>query len=156
MGCPVFASIKTADADGAAGVEAEDFVEGEHRRRGRRDDRAAEDGHLALVHVAATDGKAAVDDGEDAQDETEHHDHGETVADAGLQGGGVERRALRKGGQDVEREQGRDGERGAQARPDFFRNEWFFHSFSFLFSRRILPPIDASIFSLFPAHFVSF
>jgi hypothetical protein len=25
-----------------------------------------------------------------------------------------------------------------------------------LFSRRILPPIDASIFSLFPAHFVSF
>ena len=40
-----------------------------------------------------------------------------------LQVGGVEGRALREGGQDVEREQGRDGEQGAQTRPDFFRNE---------------------------------
>ena len=117
------AGLKAADADRAVAVQAEDFVEGEHRRRGRRDDRAAEDGHLALVHVAAPDGEAAVDDGGDAQHKPEHHNHGQTVADAGFQVGGVERRALREGGQDVEREQGRDGERGAQTRPDFFWNE---------------------------------
>ena len=117
------ACLEVADADRAVAVQPEDFVEGEDDGRGRRDDRPADDGHLALVHVAAPDGEAAVDDGEDAQHEAEHHDDGQTVADAGFQVGGVEGRALREGGQDVEREQGRDGEQGAQTRPDFFWNE---------------------------------
>ena len=143
--------LKAADANRAVAVQPEDFVEGIYRRRGRRDDRAAEDGHLALVHVAAPDGEAAVDDGGDAQHKAEHHDHGQTVADAGLQVGGVEGRALREGGQDVEREQGRDGERGAQTRPDFFRNELFFHSFIFLFSRRRFPPNTRSSSQVFEA-----
>ena len=76
--------LEVADADGAVGIEAEDFVEGIDHRRSRRDDRAADDGHLALVNVAAPDGEAAVDDGGDAQHETEHHDDGQTVADAGF------------------------------------------------------------------------
>ena len=59
----VQAVSESADADGAVGIEAEDFEEGENDRRSRRDDRAADDGHLALVNVAAPDGEAAVDDG---------------------------------------------------------------------------------------------
>jgi len=109
----IFQSLKTADADGAAGVNAEDFVEGIDHRRSRRDDQPAEDGHLALVHVAAPDGEAAVDDREDAQDETEHHDYGQAVADAGLQIGGTEGGALGEGGNGVECEQGRNGEERA-------------------------------------------
>ena len=123
IGRSAFASVKAADPDGAAGVETEDFVEGIDHRRGRRDDRAAEDGHLALIHVAAPDGEAAVDDREDAQDETEHHDDGQAVADAGLEGGGIKAGALGESGHDVEREQGRDGEQGAQTRTDFLWNE---------------------------------
>ena len=115
--------LEVADADRAVAVQPEDFVEGIHRRRSRRDDGPADDGHFALVHVPAPDGKAAVDDGGDAEHKSEHHNHSQTVADAGFEIGGVERRALREGGQDIEREQGRDGKRGAQARPDFFRNE---------------------------------
>ena len=79
-----FAWLEGADADGAVGIEAKDFVEGIDHRRGRRDDRAADDGHLALVNVAAPDGEAAVDDGGDAEHKTEHHNHGQTVADAGF------------------------------------------------------------------------
>ena len=86
---------ESADADGAVGVEAEDFEEGENDRRGSRDDRAADDGHLALVNVATPDGEAAVDDARNAEHETEHHDYGETVADAGLEVGGTERGGLR-------------------------------------------------------------
>jgi len=103
-------SLEGAHADSAAGVEAEDFEEGIDHRRRRGNDGSAENGHLALVHVAAPDGEAAIDDREDAQDETEHHDYGQTVADAGLQGGGTEGGALRKGGPGVEREQGCNGE----------------------------------------------
>ena len=58
-----FGGLESADADRAVGIEAEDFVEGIDRRRSRRDDGPADDGHLALVNIAATDGKAAVDDG---------------------------------------------------------------------------------------------
>ena len=62
---------------------------------------AADDGHFALVNVAAPDGEAAVDDTGDAEDETEHHYHGETVADTGLEFGRVERlRGCRQGVED--------------------------------------------------------
>ncbi len=63
LGVRCGAGSESADADGAVGIEAEDFEEGEDDRRSRRDDRAADDGHLALVNVAAPDGEAAVDDG---------------------------------------------------------------------------------------------
>src|SRR5438034_540290 len=79
-----------ADADAAVRVDAEDFEESEDERRGSRDNRAADDGHLALVNVTATDGEAAIDHGRDAQHEAEHHNHGEGVADAGLELGGAE------------------------------------------------------------------
>jgi len=107
---------ESADADGAVGIEAEDFEKGENDRRSRRDDRAANDGHLALVHVAAPDGEAAVDDARNAEHEAEHHDYGETVADAGLEVGGTERGGLcprrdgvegKDGGGDEERRQPR-------------------------------------------------
>ena len=130
--------LEVADADGAVGVEAEDFVEGIDHRRGRRDDRAADDGHLALVNIAAPDGEAAVDDGGDAEDEAEHHDHGETVADAGFQVGGTEGRALGESGDGVEGEQGGDGEERAQTRAEFSERVFFsyhclcVHSFLFL------------------------
>ncbi len=102
--------LEVADADRAVRVEAEDFVEGKDGCRCSRDDRAADDGHLALVNIPAADGEAAVDDGGDAKHKAEHHDYGQTVADAGFQVGGIEGRALGEGGRDVEREQGRDGE----------------------------------------------
>ena len=102
------ARSEVADADGAVGINAEDFVEGEHDGRCRRNDRAADDGHLALVNISPPDGKATVDDGRDAEDEAEHHDHGETVADAGLEVGGTEGRALGKSRHGREREQDRD------------------------------------------------
>jgi hypothetical protein len=57
-----FVLAKGADADRAAGVEAEDFVERIDHRRGGGDDGSAEDGHLALIHVPAPDGEAAIDD----------------------------------------------------------------------------------------------
>ena len=114
---------EVADANGAIGIQPEDFVEGEDDGRSRRDDRSADDGHLALIHVAAPDGKTAVDDGENAKNEAEHHDDGKAVAEAGFQVGGIEGRALREGGQDVEREQDRDGEHGAHPRTDFLWNE---------------------------------
>jgi len=98
--------LESADADGAVGIEAEDFEEGEDDRRRRRDDRAADDGHLALVNVTAPDGEAAVDDARDAKHETEHHDYGETVADAGLEVGGTERGGLRPSRDGVKGEDG--------------------------------------------------
>src|SRR5208283_2854206 len=45
------AGSERADANGAVGIEAEDGVEGVDHRRSRRDDRATDDGHLALVNV---------------------------------------------------------------------------------------------------------
>ena len=107
------AGLERADANGAVGIQAEDGVEGIDHRRSRRDDRTADDGHLPLVNIAATDGEAAVDDGGDAEDEAEHHDHGEAVADAGLEVGGTERGGLRPGREGVEGENGGgDKERG--------------------------------------------
>jgi len=132
----LFGWLEIADTDRAVGVEAEDFIEGIDHRRGRRDDGAADDGHLALVNIAAPDGEAAVDDRRDAQDETEHHDYGETVADAGLQVGGIEAGALGKGGEGIEREQCRNGEERAETVQE---SDAFFHSvvcacFGLLFS----------------------
>jgi hypothetical protein len=122
----VLVRSEVADTDCAVGIEAEDFVEREHRRRSSGDDRAADDGHLALVNIAAPDGEPAVDDGGDPKDKAEHHNHGETVADAGLEVGGVERRALGKSGDGVKREHGREGEE--RTKPlDSFRCEHFFH-----------------------------
>ena len=126
----MFGWLKVADADGAVGIKAEDFIEGINHRRSRRDDGPADDGHLALVNIAATDGKAAVDDSGDAEDEAEHHDYGKAVADAGFQVGGTEARPLSQGGQRIECEQGRDGEERAQPRADFrndFLSQYFFH-----------------------------
>ena len=116
---PGYAWLKAANTDGTVGVVAKDLVKGKNDRRGRRDDRAADDGHLALVHVAAPDGEAAIDDGGDAEDKAEHHDHGETVADAGFQVGGIEGGALGVGGDGVEGEDGGDHEERGQPRTDF-------------------------------------
>src|SRR5439155_4588025 len=106
-----------ADADSAVRVEAEDFVKGKDDRRSSRDDRAADDAHLSLVNIAATDGEPAIDDGRNAEDEAEHHDYGKAVADAGLEVGGVEAAAcLRERGQRVEEKHRRDHEHGAKPR----------------------------------------
>src|SRR5438094_4451176 len=122
-----------ADANGAVRVEAEDFVKGKDDRRSSRNDRAADDGHLALVHVAAADGEPAIDDGRNAEDEAEHHDYGEAVADAGLEVGGVEPAArLRERGQCVEEKHRRDHEHGAQPRANL-RSEFFSELHSSLF-----------------------
>jgi hypothetical protein len=113
------AGSERADTNSAVGVEAEDGVEGIDHRRSCRDDRAADDGHLALVNVTATDGEAAVDDGGDAEDEAEHHDYGETVADAGLKVGGTERGGLRPSWDGVEGEDGDGHEERRQPRTVF-------------------------------------
>ncbi len=110
---------ESADADGAVGVEAEDFEEGENDRRGSRDDRAADDGHLALVNVATPDGEAAIDDARNSKDEAEHHDYGEAVADAGLEVGGTEGCGLCERREGVEGENGGGHEERRQPRTDF-------------------------------------
>lgn len=124
---------EVANTHRAVGIKAKDFVEGEHRRRSCGNDRAADDGHLALVNIAAPDGKAAVDDSGDPKDKAEHHDYGETVADAGFQVGGIERRALGKSGDGVEREQGGDGEERTKPRDGFWREHLFHGDFIFCF-----------------------
>jgi len=108
-----------ADADGAVRIQAEDGVEGIDHRRGRRDNRAADDGHLALVNITAPDGEAAVDDGGDAEDEAEHHDHGKTVADAGFQVGGTECGGLGHGREGVEGDDGGGQDERRRPRADF-------------------------------------
>jgi len=123
-----------ADANGAVGIEAEDGVEGIDHCRGRRDDRAADDGHLTLVNVAATDGEAAIDDGGDAEDKAEHHDYGEAVADAGLEVGGTERGGLRPSRDGVKGEDGGGHEERRQPRT-VFRMDVFddLHTICFIF-----------------------
>jgi len=54
---------KVADADAAVRIEAEDFVEREYNCRSSRDNRTANNGHLALVNIATADGEAAINDG---------------------------------------------------------------------------------------------
>ncbi len=100
------ARLKISDADAAIRVEAEDFVEREDDCRSSRDNRAADDGHFSLVHVAAPDGEAAVDNRRNAEHETEHHDYGKAVTNAGLEVGRTETctARLREGGQGVEDE----------------------------------------------------
>jgi len=110
---------EAADANGAVGIEAEDFEEGENDGRSSRDDCAANDGHLALVNVATPDGKAAVDDARNAEHETEHHDDGEAVADAGLEVGGTERCALRESGAGIECEEGGSRQQRGKPRANF-------------------------------------
>src|SRR5439155_8809776 len=105
------------DADSAVRVEAEDFVESKDDRRSSSDDRAADNAHLALVNIAAPYGEPAIDDGRDAEDETEHHDYGKAVADAGLEVGGVETACpLRKRGEGVEEKHRSDHEHGGEPR----------------------------------------
>ena len=55
----------------------------------------------------------------DAEDEAEHHDYGETVADAGLEVGGTERGGLRESREGVEGEDGGGHEERRQPRTDF-------------------------------------
>lgn len=124
--------LEAADADGAVRVEAEDFVEREHDGRSRRDDCAADDGHLALVHVAPPNRKPAINHRRDAKHEPEHHDHGETVADARLQVGRVEPDALREGGYALEREQRGHGEDESHPRQPVFCELYFHVVFSIL------------------------
>ena len=102
---PRSAWLEVADAYGTVRVEAEDFVEGKYRRRRRRDNRAADDGHLALIHVTAPDCKAAVDDCRNPENKAEHHDNREAIADAGFEIGRVKARALGKGLHCVKRQQ---------------------------------------------------
>src|SRR5438876_4152868 len=105
------------DADSAVRVEAEDFVESKDDRRRSRNDRAADDAHLALVNIAAPDGEPAIDDGRNAEDEAEHHDDGKAVADAGLEVRGIETACpLRKRGEGVEEKHRRDHEHRAWPR----------------------------------------
>src|SRR5207302_1005876 len=116
------AGSEVADADAAVRIEAEDFVKGEHDRRSSRDDRAANDRHLALVNIAAPDGEAAVDDSGDAKDEPEHHDYGQTVADAGLEVRGIETGAaacLRECGNGVEDQDRGDRDERRKSRANF-------------------------------------
>ncbi len=94
--------LEITHADRTVGIEAEDGVEGVNHCRSRGDDRAADDGHLALVNIAAPDGKPAVDDCRDTEDKAEHHDNGQAVADTRLEVGGTEGRALRHRGHRVE------------------------------------------------------
>src|SRR5437667_12043550 len=72
-----------ADSNGAVRVEPEDFVKGKDDRRSSRDDRAADNAHLALVNIAATDGEPAVNNRRNAGDKAELYDDGQAVADAG-------------------------------------------------------------------------
>lgn len=115
----VLARSEGADAHATVRVEPENFVEREDDRRSGGDDRAADDGHLALVHVAAPDGETAVDHARDAEDEPEHHDDSEAVADAGLEVSGTEASALGKGGGGIHGEDGDDQEERRQPRTDF-------------------------------------
>ncbi len=135
------ACLKVADADGAVGIEAKDFIEGIDHRRSRRDDCAADDGHLALVNIAAPDGEAAVNNRRDAEDEAEHHDYGKTVADAGLEVGGTEARALGEGRGGVEGEQDRDGEQRAELRVAF-RSDYFHSVYFVSFSDPTTQPLN--------------
>jgi hypothetical protein len=82
-----------------------------------------------LVNVAAPDGEAAIDDGGDAEDEAEHHDHGETVADAGFEVGRTEGCGLGHSRECVEGDQAGGHEERRQPRADF-RMELFddFHT----------------------------
>ena len=113
------------DTDSAVRVEAEGFVEGKDDCRSSGDDRPADDAHLALVNIAASDGEPAIDDGRNAEDEGEHHDNGKAVADAGLEVRGVETAAcLRERGQRVEEKHRRDREHRAKPRATL-RREFF-------------------------------
>ena len=140
--------LERADTDGAVRIQAEDGVEGIDHGRGRRDDRAADDGHLALVNVTATDGEAAIDDGGDAEDEAEHHDYGEAVADAGLEVGGTERGGLCPSRDGVEGEDGGGDEERRQPRT-VFRLDVFddLHTrcFIFCFGQRFIRCITRAI-----------
>src|SRR5438067_13835617 len=117
-----FAGLKIPDAHRTVRVEPEDFEERKYDCRSRRDDGPADNGHFALVHVAAPDGKAAVDDRGYAQHKAEHHDDRQAVAYAGFQVGGIEARTaagLREGGKGVDdkkrradRERAETGARG--------------------------------------------
>ena len=83
-----------------AGIESEDFEKCERDSRGHRDDRAANDRQFARVHVAAPDGKSTGDNRRDAEHEAKQHNHGETVADAGLELGRAEANA--SGGESID------------------------------------------------------
>ena len=87
--------LEVANANGTVGIEAENGVEGIDHCRSRRDDKSADNGHFALINVAATDGETAVNNARNAEHKTEHHDYGQTIAQAGFQVGGIEARALR-------------------------------------------------------------
>ncbi len=88
--------LEVANANGAVGIEAENGVEGIDHCRSRRDDESADNGHFALVNVTAPDGEATVNNARDAEHKTEHHDYGQTIAQAGFQVGGIEASALRQ------------------------------------------------------------
>ena len=136
---------EVADTDTAVRVNAEDFVERKNDCRGSRDDCAADDGHLALVNVAPPDGEAAVDDTSDAEHETEHHNHGEAVADACLEFGGIE--CLPEGGQGVEGEDGGNRKERRQPRANFrcdFLCELHSVYFFVFFPSADFPPITRS------------
>lgn len=110
---------ETTDANGTVGIEAEDFEKGENDRRSSCDNRSANDGHLPLINITTSDGEAPVDDARNAEDEAEHHDYGETVADARLEVCGTERRGLRERRERVEGEHRRCHENGRQPRANF-------------------------------------
>ena len=86
-----------------------------------------DDTHLALVNIAAPDGEPAIDDSRNAEDEAEHHDDGEAVADAGLEVGGIEAGAaarLCERGNGVENENRGDIKDGGTPRTNF-RSDMF-------------------------------
>ena len=68
----------------------------------------------------------------DAEDEAEHHDYGETVADAGFEVGGIERRALRASRDGVKGEDGGGHEERGQPRTDF-RCDVFMSSYALFY-----------------------
>jgi hypothetical protein len=116
------AGLEIADANTAVRVDTEDFVEGEYHCGSSRDNCAADDGHLPLINITAPDGETTVDHRRNAQHESEHHDHGEAVADAGLQVRGAEARTatrLREGGEGVEEEDRGDRKERSNPRASF-------------------------------------
>jgi hypothetical protein len=115
--------LEVANAHGTVGIEAENGVEGIDHCRGGGDDESADYGHFALVNVAAPDGEATVNDARDPKHKTEHHNYGQTIAQAGFQIGGIKARALRHSRSSVEYKQGSEGVREVLSYMNFFCSE---------------------------------
>src|SRR5581483_9485926 len=76
---PRSAWLEVANAYSAVRVEAEDFVKGENGVRPPGNNRTADYGHLALIHVTTTNRKDAVTDCRNTADKAKHQDNREAI-----------------------------------------------------------------------------